>query len=1361
MIGSKLGPYEILEEIGRGGMATVYRAYQANMDRHVAIKIIHRAIAGESTALDRFQREARLVARLEHPHILPVYDYEGAHDPPYIVMRYMPTGTLKNILDQARLQLSETAYLVRQISSALDYAHRQGVVHRDIKPSNIMVDAEGNAFLTDFGIARIVEGSQTLTATGLAVGTPGYMAPEQGMGLPIDGRADIYALAVMIFELLTGKTPFQAETPMAVILKHINDPVPSATALNDTLSPEVDRVLTRGMAKNPDERYQTATELANDLLSTAGVSATATPRNLQAIAAKTIADLEVVRSEAARRAATVSKEPVPPTSLDADAKVGTPLPPASTTRSRLAVGRKQIPIFAGLAAVIVALAAAAIFLATGSGGEEEKTPTVTSGPLLTCPQIAQVALESAKTECAEVATNSVCYGHASVTASSAEGPLEAFNAPGAQIAVSAFQSLQTGDLDAASSTWGFALIRAQVNLEPDQQVVFIAFGDVQLEPLEEYMQSFTLRTGRPTSACAQLPPSGMIVQVPKGQTAVFTVNGVTISASSTLVLQAQPVGLMSVNVLEGSVEVEAQSVKRIAPVGYSTRITMSASMRAVSPPSPPERIPELSGLINLVGTSPLALLVTPLQPGQLATTVALAPELTDTPTFTPTSTATNTPTVTRTPTVTPTDTPTRTPTATATATDTPTHTPTSTATNTATAVPTFTPTFTDTPSATPTATDTPSATPTLTPTATFTDTPPPTETLTATATFTETPPPTPTVAATNTLAAPTSIPSPTPIPVGRLPFIQDMEGATPLDQWDYDPMRWQLVTEGGNVSLVGLSGLDSALEILGREVPEWKEPVDEDLLIDMRVNLLQGDSIGRVIFRYSEQGYYVFEILPGYAMLKRGVPGPINRSGEQLLKDWPNAPLQSGQWYEIKIWAEGNRTFIYVDNLLQLRANDTGFALPPGGAILLQTLSGVSGQVAFDDIIIQRPELASDHFQGSTFPSTWQASSFTAVQLDIEGDGNQYIRLTAGGEVTPILPPLGDALVACRLYSEEGGFTTLLHESSQGSYRLLMDGGHMEIQLLNGQGDILQTWTRQNYYARGEWFDFIALMVGNRLTIFRRGEIVFEEDVQDAPPSGGVRFMASRDYDRLRIDDCLFTETALSATVDARFAFEILDQLETRLILDGRTDWYEFFLPDKTTAYWWESDPGEYVVDQTADEHTDYYTITSTDQPIYRRFRDVIDSSNTVLGEGNDQATFRDSTDIYLEADVRLPLEAPIGSIAWTAVRSVPSVTGFSLNQYQMELIKTSADMVTLRVRSNTQLDKSVLHEAELARTFDGWHKFVIVALDDKIAFFADGRFITAMSDTDLLGGTIAFGVEANSIANFDDVIIRDTSVGE
>jgi len=192
MIDKKLGPYTITEEIGAGGMATVYRAYQSSMDRHVAVKVIRTSILQDPTVKDRFRREARLIARLEHPHLLPVYDFDGDHEPPYIVMRYLEGGTLKQVLCQGELPFEELLYMLNQVGAALDYAHRQGVVHRDLKPSNVMIDREGNAFVTDFGIARAAGIHESLTNAGDLIGTPAYMSPEQARGeADVSSAADV------------------------------------------------------------------------------------------------------------------------------------------------------------------------------------------------------------------------------------------------------------------------------------------------------------------------------------------------------------------------------------------------------------------------------------------------------------------------------------------------------------------------------------------------------------------------------------------------------------------------------------------------------------------------------------------------------------------------------------------------------------------------------------------------------------------------------------------------------------------------------------------------------------------------------------------------------------------------------------------------------------------------------------------------------------------------------------------------------------------------------------------------------------------------------------------------------------------
>ena len=270
MIGSRLGSYELRAELGSGGMATVYRAYQPAMDREVALKVIHLARADDEVMRARFRREALLIARLEHPNILPVYDFDGGHHPPYIVMRYLDRGTLRELLAARPLTLTQVATLIVQVAAALDYAHAQGIVHRDVKPSNILLDRHGNAFVSDFGIARIVgaqgEGGQ-ITGTGAIIGTPDYMAPEQAQGRSdVDGRADVYALGVVLFQMLTGRLPYEAAAPMGVLLQHLQAPIPSAQLLNAKLPSGVDALLAQALAKAPADRPSSAGALVQDLM---------------------------------------------------------------------------------------------------------------------------------------------------------------------------------------------------------------------------------------------------------------------------------------------------------------------------------------------------------------------------------------------------------------------------------------------------------------------------------------------------------------------------------------------------------------------------------------------------------------------------------------------------------------------------------------------------------------------------------------------------------------------------------------------------------------------------------------------------------------------------------------------------------------------------------------------------------------------------------------------------------------------------------------------------------------------------------------------------------------------------------------
>jgi serine/threonine protein kinase/tetratricopeptide (TPR) repeat protein len=284
MIGTQLGAYEIREQIGIGGMATVYRAYQANMERFVAIKAIRASILSDQTLRDRFQREARLIARLEHPHLLPIYDFDGDNDPPFIVMRFLEGGTLKQVMATGRLPHSDIIYMLRQVASALDYAHRQGIVHRDLKPSNIMIDREGNAFIADFGIARITESTEDLTGTGMLIGTPGYMAPEQARGeSDVDHRADIYSLGATVFEMLAGQQPYQSDSNLGVIMAHVNNPIPSITEIDTALPPAVDGVIRKALAKEREQRYATAGSLVEELAVALEVKEAGLPAHLQSM----------------------------------------------------------------------------------------------------------------------------------------------------------------------------------------------------------------------------------------------------------------------------------------------------------------------------------------------------------------------------------------------------------------------------------------------------------------------------------------------------------------------------------------------------------------------------------------------------------------------------------------------------------------------------------------------------------------------------------------------------------------------------------------------------------------------------------------------------------------------------------------------------------------------------------------------------------------------------------------------------------------------------------------------------------------------------------------------------------------------
>jgi serine/threonine protein kinase len=272
----QLGKYEVIERLGRGGMAEVYKAYQASLDRFVALKLLHPFLADDPEFKDRFEREARNVARLRHPNIVQVYDfeYDAESESYYMVMELIDGQTLKDHLDSRkgeRLPIPEVLRIMRGSVEALAYAHARSMIHRDVKPANLMLDSDGRIVLTDFGIAKIVTGIQ-FTASGGMVGTPAYMAPEQGLGDAGDERSDLYSLGVILFQMITGKLPFDADTPLAVILKHLNEPIPSVFELAPDCPPDIEAIIVRTMDKDPDERYASAEAMLQALNAAAGIT---------------------------------------------------------------------------------------------------------------------------------------------------------------------------------------------------------------------------------------------------------------------------------------------------------------------------------------------------------------------------------------------------------------------------------------------------------------------------------------------------------------------------------------------------------------------------------------------------------------------------------------------------------------------------------------------------------------------------------------------------------------------------------------------------------------------------------------------------------------------------------------------------------------------------------------------------------------------------------------------------------------------------------------------------------------------------------------------------------------------------------
>ncbi|MBI5441108.1 MAG: protein kinase [Deltaproteobacteria bacterium] len=353
--GRKLGRYVLSRKIGAGGMAEVWEAFDEGLHRSVAVKVVRDEIAGEAEFHERFIREARLAAQLEHPRILPIYDFGTEGGVTYLVMPLLPGGSLKERIS-GPMPADEAVEALAAIAAALDHAHGRGVLHRDVKPSNVLVDASGSLLLADFGLAKNTAVSSELTVAGMVVGTPAYMAPEQAVGKPVDRRADQYALGIVAFELLTGRTPFRSESPFAILDKHLSQAPPPPSSFVPDLPREVDDVVAKALAKQPQERFESCRQMVEALAAALGASMPLKPST--AVRAARPVDPTWIAT-AADSAATLPPTTPPP--APRSARLTLPAPQTAVTMRRPAAGPSTNAVVAAI--VVVAL----LFIGVAAG----------------------------------------------------------------------------------------------------------------------------------------------------------------------------------------------------------------------------------------------------------------------------------------------------------------------------------------------------------------------------------------------------------------------------------------------------------------------------------------------------------------------------------------------------------------------------------------------------------------------------------------------------------------------------------------------------------------------------------------------------------------------------------------------------------------------------------------------------------------------------------------------------------------------------------------------------------------------------------------------------------------------------------
>lgn len=327
-VGETVGRYRIIEQLGQGGMATVLKAYHAELDRYVAIKVLHPAFLEDKNFLARFQREARVVAKLDHPNIVPIFDYSEHEGRPYLVMKFIEGETLKARLERGKVETGELLEIVQAVGAALSYAHKNKILHRDIKPSNVLLTTDKQIYLADFGLARIAQSAESTLTSDMILGTPQYISPEQALGKKdLDEGTDIYSFGVMLYELAVGDVPFSADTPYSIIHDHIYTPLPLPSQVNPDVGEDVERVLLKALSKERSGRYETVEALVaafcqarqansrTEVLTVPGTAAapekadapTLAPADPASLEAQTVTQEDATRKEAAQKKAKRSR----------------------------------------------------------------------------------------------------------------------------------------------------------------------------------------------------------------------------------------------------------------------------------------------------------------------------------------------------------------------------------------------------------------------------------------------------------------------------------------------------------------------------------------------------------------------------------------------------------------------------------------------------------------------------------------------------------------------------------------------------------------------------------------------------------------------------------------------------------------------------------------------------------------------------------------------------------------------------------------------------------------------------------------------------------------------------------------------